>query len=344
MSRRGFIRTAAASVAALALSGSLVACSTDSASTSATTSAANKALTVFATTGYIGDAVKNIAPDADLTVMVGPGGDPHTYQPSTADLEAMQNADAVIWSGLGMEANMIDQLRGLGDKQIAVAEQLPESQLLPWVEEDEHDHDHGDAHEHEHEGEDAHGHHHESQWDPHVWNSTDNWKLVVDQIVKKLSAADSANADTYKANGEKYNKQIDEAKAYVQAKIDTIPQDQRTLVSGHDAFRYFGKQFGLEVKATDFVTSDAERSANELEDLATFIVEHHVPVIFQDASANPQAVKSLEENVAKKGGKVKVVDKELYSDSLGADAPADTYIGALKYNADTIAEAFSSTR
>lgn len=326
------IRTAIAAVAATGLVAA-AGCSTTSAS--GTSSAAKSdTLKIFATTSYIGDAVKNIAPDADLTVMVGPGGDPHTYQPSTADLEAMQNADAVIWSGLGMEANMIDQLRGLGDKQIAVAEQLPESQLLPWVEEDEHDHEH----------EDAHGHHHESQWDPHVWNSTDNWKLVVDQIVKKLSAADSANADTYKANGEKYNKQIDEANAYVQAKIDTIPQDQRTLVSGHDAFRYFGKQFGLEVKATDFVTSDAERSASELEDLATFIVEHHVPVIFQDASANPQAVKSLEENVAKKGGKVKVVDKELYSDSLGAEAPADTYIGALKYNADTIAEAFSSTR
>ncbi|STC65568.1 ABC-type iron uptake system substrate-binding protein [Corynebacterium diphtheriae] len=330
------IRTAIAAVAATGLVAAAGCSTTDSGTSASGTSSAAKSdtLKIFATTSYIGDAVKNIAPDADLTVMVGPGGDPHTYQPSTADLEAMQNADAVIWSGLGMEANMIDQLRGLGDKQIAVAEQLPESQLLPWVEEDEHDHEH----------EDAHGHHHESQWDPHVWNSTDNWKLVVDQIVKKLSAADSANADTYKANGEKYNKQIDEANAYVQAKIDTIPQDQRTLVSGHDAFRYFGKQFSLEVKATDFVTSDAERSASELEDLATFIVEHHVPVIFQDASANPQAVKSLEENVAKKGGKVKVVDKELYSDSLGAEAPADTYIGALKYNADTIAEAFSSTR
>lgn len=330
------IRTAIAAVAATGLVAAAGCSTTDSGTSASGTSSAAKSdtLKIFATTSYIGDAVKNIAPDADLTVMVGPGGDPHTYQPSTADLEAMQNADAVIWSGLGMEANMIDQLRGLGDKQIAVAEQLPESQLLPWVEEDEHDHEH----------EDTHGHHHESQWDPHVWNSTDNWKLVVDQIVKKLSAADSANADTYKANGEKYNKQIDEANAYVQAKIDTIPQDQRTLVSGHDAFRYFGKQFGLEVKATDFVTSDAERSASELEDLATFIVEHHVPVIFQDASANPQAVKSLEENVAKKGGKVKVVDKELYSDSLGAEALADTYIGALKYNADTIAEAFSSTR
>ncbi|KEX89155.1 putative membrane protein [Corynebacterium pseudotuberculosis] len=297
---------------------------------------------IFATTGYIGDAVKNVAPDADLTVMVGPGGDPHTYQPSTSDVKAMQEADVVFWSGLGMEANMIDQLKGLGDKQIALAEQIPENMLLPWEEDGDHE-----SHEHEghgHEGHDHEGHGHEGHshgaWDPHVWNSTDNWKLVVDQIVKKMSAADPDKADTYKTNGAEYNKKIDETKAYVQEKINTIPADQRTLVSGHDAFRYFGKQFGLENKATDFVTSDAQRSASELNELAEFIVEHKVPVIFQDASANPQAVKSLEENVAAKGGKVTVSSAELYSDSLGATAPADTYTGALRYNADTIAAAY----
>ncbi|AEX38594.1 Putative membrane protein [Corynebacterium pseudotuberculosis] len=287
---------------------------------------------IFATTGYIGDAVKNVAPDADLTVMVGPGGDPHTYQPSTSDVKAMQEADVVFWSGLGMEANMIDQLKGLGDKQIALAEQIPENMLLPWEED-------GDHESHSHEGHEHEGHSH-GAWDPHVWNSTDNWKLVVDQIVKKMSAADPDKADTYKTNGAEYNKKIDETKAYVQERINTIPADQRTLVSGHDAFRYFGKQFGLEIKATDFVTSDAQRSASELNELAEFIVEHKVPVIFQDASANPQAVKSLEENVAAKGGKVTVSSAELYSDSLGATAPADTYTGALRYNADTIAAAY----
>ncbi|AQL50238.1 Putative membrane protein [Corynebacterium pseudotuberculosis] len=276
--------------------------------------------------------MKNVAPDADLTVMVGPGGDPHTYQPSTSDVKAMQEADVVFWSGLGMEANMIDQLKGLGDKQIALAEQIPENMLLPWEED-------GDHESHSHEGHEHEGHSH-GAWDPHVWNSTDNWKLVVDQIVKKMSAADPDKADTYKTNGAEYNKKIDETKAYVQERINTIPADQRTLVSGHDAFRYFGKQFGLEIKATDFVTSDAQRSASELNELAEFIVEHKVPVIFQDASANPQAVKSLEENVAAKGGKVTVSSAELYSDSLGATAPADTYTGALRYNADTIAAAY----
>lgn len=326
---RSFFRNTCAAIAVVGLL-SASACAADNKETAPVKNSSSPK--IFATTGYIGDAVKNVAPDADLTVMVGPGGDPHTYQPSTSDVKAMQEADVVFWSGLGMEANMIDQLKGLGDKQIALAEQIPENMLLPWEED-------GDHESHSHEGHEHEGHSH-GAWDPHVWNSTDNWKLVVDQIVKKMSAADPDKADTYKTNGAEYNKKIDETKAYVQERINTIPADQRTLVSGHDAFRYFGKQFGLEIKATDFVTSDAQRSASELNELAEFIVEHKVPVIFQDASANPQAVKSLEENVAAKGGKVTVSSAELYSDSLGATAPADTYTGALRYNADTIAAAY----
>lgn len=67
-------------------------------------------LTVYATTGYLADAVANIAPDADVTTMVGPGGDPHTYQPSTQDIETIRSADVVLWNGLHLEAQMIDQL------------------------------------------------------------------------------------------------------------------------------------------------------------------------------------------------------------------------------------------
>ena len=118
----------------------------------------NKKLTVFATTGYIGDAVKNIAPDADVTVMVGPGGDPHTYQPTTQDTEKISSSDLVFWSGLHMEAHMIDQLRSQGDRQVAVAEAIPKEDLLDWPD----------------LGENG-----EKLYDPHVWNSTENWKYVV---------------------------------------------------------------------------------------------------------------------------------------------------------------------
>lgn len=118
----------------------------------------NKKLTVFATTGYIGDTVKNIAPDADVTVMVGPGGDPHTYQPTTQDTEKISSSDLVFWSGLHMEAHMIDQLRSQGDRQVAVAEAIPKENLLDWPD----------------LGENG-----EKLYDPHVWNSTENWKYVV---------------------------------------------------------------------------------------------------------------------------------------------------------------------
>src|SRR5690625_8042392 len=79
-------------------------------------------LKVYATTGYLADAVKNIAPEAEVTTMVGPGGDPHTYQPSTQDIETIQDSDLVLWNGLHLEAHMDDLLESRGEQQLAVGE------------------------------------------------------------------------------------------------------------------------------------------------------------------------------------------------------------------------------
>lgn len=121
-----------------------------------------------------------------------------------------------------------------------------------------------------------------------------------------------------------------------------IPKAQRVLVTGHDAFNYFGRTFDMEIKATDFVTSEANMSAAQLQELAGFIAEHKIPVILQDNLKNPQAVKSLEESVRAKGGRVKVSDTELYADSLGDKAPVDSYRGVLTSNAETIAAALTT--
>ena len=324
-SRRGFLRTASAVIAATALVGGLSACvvdNSDSNNSSSKNSSGDKALTVFATTGYIGDAVHNIAPDADVSVMVGPGGDPHTYQPTTQDLAKIQDSSVVLWTGPDMETHMADELEAQSDRQFAVSSAIPEQDLLPWQDHDEHGHDHD------------HG-----KYDPHIWNSTTNWKYVVDGIAKKLGEVDSGNADTYKKNAESYKQQIDEAGNYVQTKMTEIPQDRRILVSGHDTFNYFGKQFGLDVKATDLITSESELSATELNELADFIAQRKVPTIFGDNSANPQAINSLKEAVKSKGWDVNVSTDELYADSLGAEAPTDTYVGVMRYNADTIHKA-----
>nr|WP_027011603.1 zinc ABC transporter substrate-binding protein [Corynebacterium freiburgense] len=321
MSRRGFFRGVTATIAACVCAGSLAACSTSDVESKVDSPAGDsKAITVFATTGYIGDAVKNIAPDADVTIMVGPGGDPHTYQPTTQDISKIQESDLVFWTGLHMEAQMIDQLEAQGDRQVAVGESIPKEDLLDWPE----------------LGEGG-----EKLYDPHIWNSTSNWKHVVDAIAKKLSETDAANADTYKKNAEKYSKEIDETAAYVKEQIDAIPEEKRILITGHDAFNYFGKQFGVEIHATDFVTSESELSATELTELGEFIAEKKIKTIFQDNLANPQAINSLKETVQSKGWQVEISDKELYADSLGANAPTDTYIGIMKYNADAIRAALA---
>lgn len=271
-------------------------------------------LKIFATTGYLADAAHNIAPDAAITTMVGPGGDPHTYQPSTKDMEAMRDADLVLWNGLHLEAQMVDQLEGLGDKQLAVGDKLDHADLLPWP-------DDPDLH------------------DPHIWNSPTLWSQAVGEIGSKLGEVDPDNAVKYQDAAGDYQNQIADAAAAAEKSL--APVDNRVLVTGHDAFNYFGKTFNFEIHATDFVSTEAAKSATEISELADTIAEKKVPVIFKDNQANPQAVTSLKEAVRARGWEVRVSDAELFADTLGPTPPTDTYLGAFSHNAETVAAELS---
>lgn len=275
---------------------------------------------VYATTGYLADAVTNIAPDARVTTMVGPGGDPHTYQPSTQDITAMQEADLVVWNGLHLEAQMIDQLESLGDRQLAAGEEVPEALLLSWPETD----DAGNA-----------------LFDPHVWNSPEAWKVVVTAVADKLAVIDPDGADAYAAHADGYLAEIDAAAAEAATLLSVVPEP-RMLVTGHDAFNYFGEEYDLEVHATDFVSTDAVMSAEEISELGALIARHRVPVIFQDNQANPQAITSLREAVQARGWDVAISEEELYADSLGSEPGVDTYLGAFIHNARAVAEALGA--
>jgi len=277
----------------------------------------DETLRVYATTGYLADAVVNIAPDADVVTMVGPGGDPHTYQPSTRDIEAIQSADVVLWNGLYLEAHMIDQLESLGEKQLAVGELLPDDLLLAWPETDA-------------DGNPLH--------DPHVWNSPDAWILVVGYVADKLGEIDPDHADMYRANAADYQAEIADTAADVEDLLADVPEP-RILITGHDAFAYFGDTYNFDVHATDLISTDAQLSPKELSGLADLIVDHDVPVIFQDNQVNPQAIVSLQQAVTSRGWSVEISDEELYADSLGAEPGVDTYLGVFTHNAGVVADA-----
>lgn len=278
---------------------------------------ADGALQVYATTGYLADAIANIAPEAEVTTMVGPGGDPHTYQPSTKDIDKIQSSDVVFWNGLHLEAQMIKQLESLGERQLAVGDKLPNNLLLDWPETDA-------------EGNPLH--------DPHVWNSPEAWSLVVGEVADKLAQVDPSKADEYHENAAKYQAEIADANEQAATMLANIT-GPRILITGHDAFNYFGKTYGLDVYATDFVSTEAKLSASELSDLADLIADNKVPTIFQDNQANPQAIKSLQEAVHTRGWDVAISDEELFADTLGPTAPTDTYIGAFLHNAEAVAAA-----
>lgn len=275
-------------------------------------------LSVYATTGYLADAVANIAPEAEVTTMVGPGGDPHTYQPSTQDIQTLQSADVVLWNGLHLEAQMIDQLESLGDAQLAVGDQIPEDLLLGW------------------EDTDAAGN---PLQDPHIWNSPEAWSLAVGHAADHLAQLDPDNAEQYQSNAEDYIGQIERAQAEAKELLGAIDEGDRVLITGHDAFAYFGQTYDIEVHATDYISTEAQLTPQELSGLADLISEREVPVIFQDNQANPQAITSLREAVESRGWQVEVSDDELYADSLGADEDVDTYLEVYMHNAASVAEA-----
>lgn len=278
-------------------------------------------LVVFATTGHLADAVANIAPDAHVITMVGPGGDPHSHQPSTRDIQRMLEADVVVWHGLNLEAHMTDQLRSLGPRQVAAAEAVPTELLLDWP------------------GTDADGN---QLRDPHVWNSPEAWGIVVDAVAGKLAEVHPGDADQYLANAARYREEVDAMAAEATKLLAGVPEP-RMLVTGHDAFDYLGHVHDLEVHSTDLISSEAALSARELSELATLVAENQVPVVFRDHQVNPQAIVSLQESVSALGWDVSVAEADLHADSLGATAGVDTYIGAFTHNVRTIAEELGAT-
>lgn len=215
---------------------------------------------------------------------------------------------------------MIDQLESLGDSQVAVGELLPEDLLLDWPETDD-------------EGNPLN--------DPHVWNSPEAWSLVVGYVADHLGEIDPENAEDYQANAAEYQEEIDQAAAEVEEMLADIPEP-RILITGHDAFGYFGDTYDLEVHATDFISTEAALSPEELSELADLIAENEVPVIFEDNQANPQAITSLQEAVSARGWEVEISDEELYADSLGADEGVDTYLGVFTHNARAVSEALAN--
>ena len=315
---------------------------------------AEEPIPVVATFSILGDMVERIGGDnIEVTTLVGPGGDTHVYQPSPRDAAAVAAAEVMFINGLEFEG-WLDRLAEAapfeGEMVIATngieAIAFEDEHDDHHGEEDHDDHDHeehaekDDDHDHDHEEHaegDDHGDHHghdHGAFDPHAWQTVENALVYVDNITAGLAKADPDNASSYYANREAYVAELEALGAEIDAMMASIPEENRIVVTSHDAFGYLAKHFDMTFKAPQGQSTESEASAADVAAIITQIRDESISAVFVETITDNR----LLEQIANETGAV--IGGTLYSGALSReDGPASTYIDMLRYNAKTLSEA-----
>ncbi|MTI01197.1 manganese transporter [Roseibium sp. RKSG952] len=277
-------------------------------------------LKVVATTGMIADAARQVGGDqVEVKGLMGPGVDPHAYRQTRSDIVAMTRADLVLWHGLYLEAQMEEFFHDLDRKRnvVAVADGVDKSKLRA------HD-DYAD------------------KYDPHLWMSPVLWKDVVVQVQEALTEARPEAAETFAANTEAFLAEIDQLDAYGKQVLAAVPENSRVLVTAHDAFGYFGEEYGYEVLGIQGISTQSEAGLNRIGELVDTLVDQKLTAVFVESSVSDRSMRALIEGAASKGHEVGV-GGELYSDAMGEPGSYEgTYVGMLDHNITVIAGALGA--
>lgn len=277
----------------------------------------HRTIRAVATIGMVADVVRNVGGErVAVTALMGPGVDPHLYKASEGDVRALEGADIVFYSGLHLEAGLAGVLERMGERSnvIAVTDGIERSTLIAPPE-------------------------FAGAYDPHVWFDVTLWMKTVDSVRDALIRLDPGSADSYRANAVNYLAELEDLHSYVQARAAELPEEKRILVTAHDAFNYFGRAYGFEVRGLQGISTASESSTSDVQALTDFIVENQIPAIFVESSVPQRNVEALQAAVQSRGFDVRI-GGELFSDAMGdPGTPEGTYVGMVRHNIDTIVSA-----
>ncbi|MBR9923189.1 MAG: zinc ABC transporter solute-binding protein [Bacteroidetes bacterium] len=271
---------------------------------------ASDTLNVVATASIFADMAQNIAGDAPLRIssIVPIGGDPHIYEPTPRDARLAAEADLILMNGLTFEGWLKELIQNSGTS--ATVKLITEG-VTP-----------------------IESTRYENATDPHAWMDAAYGLIYIKNIKDALVTLDPDNAEMFEFNYQVYKQQLEEIHQSIQKQINSIPEKQRVLITSHDAFRYYGNRYGLQLESVLGVSTDAEVQTSDIMRLNKIIQENKVPAVFIETTVNPKLLKQLAtDNKVAIGG-------SLYSDSIGGkDSPAPSYLDMLIYNTNVITEA-----
>jgi manganese/zinc/iron transport system substrate-binding protein len=243
--------------------------------------------------------------------LMGPGIDPHSYRATPRDADRLARAGLVVASGLHLEGKLSELLGRLARRVpvTSVADGLPRDRLLPVA---------------------------DNLHDPHVWFDARLWSGCVPAVADALTKLDPAGRDVYQARAADYVRRLEALDDGLRERLATIPERRRVLVTAHDAFRYFGRAYGVEVVGVQGTSTEAEAGLADINRLVELIVSRGIPAVFVETSVSDRNVAALREGAAARGHAV-TIGGRLYSDSLGGPGSgAVTLEDVLRANVETI--------
>ncbi|MBD2335504.1 zinc ABC transporter substrate-binding protein [Calothrix sp. FACHB-156] len=305
----------------IALTIGFVGCGNQATSTSLTqtTTRVNTNLPrVVATTSIICDFARQIAKTTiNLTCLIPPGTDPHVYQPKPEDREALQQANLILYNGYNLEPRLIRQIKTIKSAapKIAVAPlAVPKPQKFR---------ENGNI-----------------VTDPHIWHNAKYAIRMVEVISSNLGKLEPSNAKTYNSNQRKITRELSQLDRWIKARIASIPNNKRTVVTSHNALGYYTQAYGLSLIGTLEGISTNDRPTNtQVKNLAKNIERAKVPTIFAEADINSNVIQSVS-----KVATVKLSERLLYADGLGSPGTeGETYQSMMVANTRTLVEGLGGT-
>ncbi|KTS00333.1 metal ABC transporter substrate-binding protein [Pantoea dispersa] len=266
-----------------------------------------KTVDAVASFTVLADIVKQVGGDhVKVKSLVGPNGDPHTFEPTPQDSQALAQADVVFVSGLGMEGWMDRLISASGYKgTVVVASNGVNTRQM------------------EEDG--------KTITDPHAWNSMHNGVIYATNVMNALIKADPDDAADIRHSGERYIQQLQKLDSWAKSEFAGVAQSKRKVLTSHDAFGYFGQRYGVTFLAPVGFSTEAEASASDVAAIIKQLRAEHITTYFMENQTDPRLVKQIaSETGAQPGG-------ELYPEALSAaSGPAPTYEAAFKHNVETL--------
>ncbi len=283
---------------------------------------------VVATTSIVGDVVRVVGGnDLELTTLLGPGMDPHTFEPAPRDAAAIVGAHLLFLNGGGLETFLEPLLSANQESGVKMIDLCAD---LPLVTRNE---DHEDGHE-----EAEHDHHHSGDQDPRVWLDPRLVSRWTTTIAEALAQQSPALADAYRARAAAYRDQLAELDRWILTEIQSVPAGQRRFVTDHDEFGYFADRYGIEITGALLpnVSTASESSAREMAELEQHIRATGTRVLVIGYGVNP----SLAQRVAHDAGLQLIT---LYTGALGeTGGPAAHYLDYMRFNVTTLCKALKA--